>query len=131
MAPMLALLLAIMTPIGSGRGVHRDQVLDLAFPHVHLVSGMLNPQTSSRSPTSSPQRPQGTTLGAGAGVFESGLSVGPTPTPPMGRQDLPSQPPGGKWTSSARVPLGAEADPPPDPPPIVKHGTFTIELEST
>src|SRR5689334_2672392 len=35
----LAVLLVTSSPIGTGQGVHRDQLLDVLLPHVHFLNG--------------------------------------------------------------------------------------------
>jgi hypothetical protein len=73
---LLALLLVGTSPFGMGIGVHRDQVLDPLFPHVHLRDGRIVPIDSR---TSSSQRDaavvhdpaRGPALGAGTfGTFD-------------------------------------------------------------
>jgi hypothetical protein len=107
------LLLALTSPIGVGRGAHRDQLLDPVFPHVH--------------PDQAPPAPAGTNTlatgthrhapawGAGAGLESVGYAEVLAPTPSsetivraLLRRLIPS---------SDRLPR-ALPDPPPDPPPL-------------
>ena len=118
-SPILAFLLVVLTPVGTGQGVHRDQLVDPVFPHFHflgrLVASQMLAQLSVQQPVDS--RPQGVTLGAAAGAGEAGLSLGQTPVVP-GRMVLV---PDGDlaWRIAPRdaLPVGVAADPPPDPPP--------------
>lgn len=36
-SPVLVFLLMVLTPIGTGQGVHRDQLMDPVFPHLHFL----------------------------------------------------------------------------------------------
>ncbi len=117
-SPLLALLLIVLTPIGTGQGAHRDQLLDPLFPHVHLDNGL------ATSALRNPQRVfeyrgQGPVLGAGAGADSASLSLGLTPPLPgalgltlVGDSEWRVMP-------SVEPPPEALAEPPPDPPPTL------------
>jgi hypothetical protein len=116
-SPLLALLLIVLTPVGTGQGVHRDQLLDPLFPHVHFAD-------TSSSLLRNPQRVveyggRGPALGAGAGAASASLSMGLTPTVPGGLLAVP--PTDSLWRSVPLTagPRGALAEPPPDPPPTI------------
>src|SRR5207248_17059 len=76
-SPVLALLLVLLTPVGTGEGRHRDQLLDPLFPHVHL-GGPLAPGLTSMVPS----RPSGVAIEAGAGAASMALGAGITPPVP-------------------------------------------------
>jgi hypothetical protein len=117
LSPVLALLLMVLTPLGTGSGAHRDQLLDPLFPHVH-VAGPLAPGLVDRSRyVVAEPGSQGTAIGAGAGAAFAALSVGLTPPLP----NVGGLPPidDSIWrpdTLRSR-PAGTPGDPPPDPPP--------------
>ena len=118
-SPILGLLLVVLTPVGTGTGAHRDQLLDPLFPHVHLSGGLTTTQSAAMQVAQRvlSGRQQGPAFGAGAGAASAALSPGLTP--PVPGWLVPA--PGGAldW---AVVPFearsaGALAEPPPDPPP--------------
>jgi hypothetical protein len=47
LSPILACLLMMLTPIGTGRGVHHGQLLDLVFPHRHFSNGLVLQQRAT------------------------------------------------------------------------------------
>jgi hypothetical protein len=114
---ILALLLIVLTPVGTGQGTHRNQLLDPLFPHVHFAD---RTTLALRNPQRAPE-PQGAgpALGAEAGAAAASLSVGLTPTVPTGWQ-LPRLP---HWfwrpVLLTTEPHGALGEPPPDPPPTI------------
>ena len=117
LSPVLALLLMVLTPLGTGSGVHRDQLLDPLFPHVH-VAGPLAPGLLdwSQNVVAEPGS-QGTAIGAGAGAAFAALSVGLTPPLPK-IWDLPPIADSIWRPDTLRSrPAGTLGDPPPDPPP--------------
>lgn len=87
LVPVLAALLVLTTPIGTGQGVHADELLHPVLPHVHLVGGrfvtdaqMAAAQTAA-STQESPSAPiSGPAFGTGNGPDAAGLglAVGPT-----------------------------------------------------
>ena len=90
-SPILALLLIVLTPVGTGTGAHRDQLLDPLFPHVHL--------------------------GAGAGAAPVAVSMGITPPVPAWLALVPCGAFAWDVAPLEAVPPTALAEPPPDPPP--------------
>jgi hypothetical protein len=118
-SPILVMLLVVLTPVGTGQGVHRDQLLDPLFPHIHLAGGLTTPQSAAMKVA---QRifngdQQGPAFGAGAGAASAALSTGLTPPVPAW---LTLGPTGGVVRTVVRldsVRPGALAEAPPDPPP--------------
>jgi hypothetical protein len=83
-SPILGFLLVVLKPVGTGQGVHSDQLLDPVFPHLHFLGGVPVRPGSSQRPV---QRaldadPQRQALGAAAGAAKVGLSMGLTPVVP-------------------------------------------------
>jgi hypothetical protein len=120
-SPILAVLLIVLTPFGTGQGAHRDQLLDPLFPHVHFGSGLL---TSAQSAAASKisQRilkgdPTAPALGAGAGATSASLSIGITPPVPAWLALVPVGAYAWDLASLDAAPPMALAEPPPDPPP--------------
>jgi hypothetical protein len=114
-SPLLALLLIVLTPVGTGQGAHRDQLLDPLFPHVHFADGstllLRYPQRVVE------QRGEGPAIGAGAGAAIASLSAGLTPpTPEWPALRLVGD---SMWriVRLTTLPAGVLAEPPPDPPP--------------
>jgi len=113
--PVLALLLMVLTPIGTGQGAHRDQSLDPLFPHVHFADG---PTLALRNP-----RPvivntsQGPAWGAGAGATSGSITIGLTPALPTWLSLVLVRDAMRRGEFVAVTPAGAIAFPPPDPPP--------------
>src|SRR5215467_5458356 len=70
---LLAFLLCVLSPQGTGQGVHRDQLLDWVLPHVHL--------DAPPAPVSHP-RSLGVALGAGSAAPTVTLGLDLTPFPP-------------------------------------------------
>jgi hypothetical protein len=119
-SPILVLLLVVLTPVGTGQGAHRDQLLDPLFPHIHLAGGLTTPQSLAMQAA---QRifnadQQGPAFGAGAGAASAALSPGLTPPMPV---RVALAPRSGAFARSVvmpdALPPGAFAEPPPDPPP--------------
>jgi hypothetical protein len=103
-------VLALTSPIASGHGPHRDQLLDPIFPHVHLDA----PLPPVSSPTIAVHSP---VWGADAGGDAAGYGEALTPrasSPPR----LPGPPPRRLVPIEAGSP-GTRQDPPPDPPPLL------------
>jgi hypothetical protein len=118
-SPILVMLLVILTPVGTGQGAHRDQLLDPLFPHIHLAGGLTTPQSAAMKVA---QRifngeQQGPAFGAGAGAAAAALGTSLTPPVPAW---LTLAPTGAvvrtlAWPDAVRP--GALAEAPPDPPP--------------
>jgi hypothetical protein len=116
---ILVMLLVVLTPVSTGQGMHRDQLLDPLFPHIHFAGGLTTTQSAALKVA---QRvfsvvQQGPAFGAGAGAASAALSAGLTPPVPA-RVDVA---PVGVVTWAVipldALPPGALAEPPPDPPP--------------
>ena len=118
-SPILVLLLVVLTPVGTGQGAHRDQLLDPLFPHIHLAGGLTTPQSLAMQAA---QRifnadQQGPAFGAGAGAASAALSPGLTPPVPARVTLAPSGAFAWAVVTLDALPPGAFAEPPPDPPP--------------
>ena len=59
---VLALLLIVLTPVGTGQGAHRDQLLDPLVPHVHFADSSTR---LLRSPQPVPSSPAAKALPSG------------------------------------------------------------------
>jgi hypothetical protein len=118
-SPMLVLLLVVLTPVGTGQGAHRDQLLDPLFPHIHLAGGLTTTQSTAMKVA---QRlfnadRQGPAFGAGAGAALTAISPGLTPPVPARASLAPSGTFAWAVVPFDALPPGALAEPPPDPPP--------------
>jgi hypothetical protein len=114
----MTLLLAVTTPIGTGEGVHQDELLHPVFPHTHLVAGRIVSDGhlgAARSATLASPPVRGPAFGAGNGADAAGLglAIGPAlpiiewalgtavviglppidTTPPVEFRDTPEDPP--------------------------------------
>jgi hypothetical protein len=118
-SPILVLLLVVLTPVGTGQGAHRDQLLDPLFPHVHIGSGLTSTQTAAlqtyRRLVAHP--PVGPALGAGAGTAITAFGPGVTPPVPGGTLGMPVRELLWRLTPIEVLVHGAPVPPPPDPPP--------------
>jgi hypothetical protein len=83
---ILATLLALTTPVGTGQGVHQHELLHPVWAHVHLVDGKPISDDQRATPGTAGWRdrtvrypPRGSALGAGNGAdaFDPGIGVGP------------------------------------------------------
>ena len=120
LSPILAVLLVVLSPIGTGQGVHRDQLLDPLFPHVHFGSGPTAMQTAALQTYQrvfGSRQPDGPALGAGAGAATSALEVGVTPPVPGGTAGMPVPQLLWRLEFIDLLPRGAPVEAPPDPPP--------------
>jgi len=120
-SPILVLLLVVLTPVGTGQGAHRDQLLDPLFPHIHLAGGLTTTQSAAMQVA---QRvfnadPPGPAFGAGAGAASAALSPGLTPPVPAWITLAPRGDLGWAVVPLEALPPGTVAEPPPDPPPTV------------
>jgi hypothetical protein len=91
-ACVLAALLAVTTPVGTGHGVHQDDLLHPIFPHLHLVNGRVVIDGDGESATASvgatrvqapSQPPAGPALGSGTGADAASLGMAISPTVPQ------------------------------------------------
>lgn len=86
---VLVTLMALTTPIGTGRGVHQADVLHPIFPHRHLLHGHIasDDDDSAQSATSSVQvtsrPPAGPALGAASGADAASMGTAISPTVPQ------------------------------------------------
>ena len=120
LSPILALLLVVLSPIGTGQGAHRDQMLDPLFPHVHFGTGPTATQTAALQTYQrlfGSRQPDGPAVGAGAGAAMTALEVGVTPPVPGGTVSLPVRELLWRLEPIDVLPRGAPAEAPPDPPP--------------
>jgi hypothetical protein len=125
-ACVLATLLVVTTPVGTGQGVHQDDLLHPVLPHLHFVGGHLVPSegglrvatSSAEVPrTDAPRQPDARpALGAGAGADATSLGIAISPTLPKSTLVLPSRLLSRLGVS--RIVLPSEfLDTPDDPPP--------------
>src|ERR1700704_1188333 len=115
-SPILILLLVILSPVGTGQGAHRDQLLDPLFPHIHLAGGLTTPQSAALKVAERlfNGEQQGPAFGAGAGAASAALSAGLTPPVPARVALAPSGAFAWAITPPDALPPGALAAPPPD-----------------
>jgi len=114
---VLASMLVLTTPVGTGEGVHQDNLLHPVFPHLHFVDG--RSVAHDASPVSQPtvsRRPGGLAIGAGSGPEAAGLGLALVPTVPMHEFSLPRWVVG-RLTVSDPTLRRLFLDAPPDPPP--------------
>jgi hypothetical protein len=118
-SPMLVFLLVILTPVGTGQGAHRDQLLDPLFPHIHFAGGLTTAQSAALKVAERAFNPEppGAAFGAGGGAAEAALNSGVTPPVPAWVTLAPFDSPAGAVVPRNLRQPGALAEPPPDPPP--------------
>ncbi len=118
-SPILVFLLVILTPVGTGQGAHRDQLLDPLFPHIHFAGGLTTAQSAALKVAQRTfnTEPQGPAFGAGAGATSAALSSGVTPPVPAWLTLAPTASLVWAVVPLDALPPGAFAEPPPDPPP--------------
>jgi hypothetical protein len=109
--PLLALLLIVLTPIGTGEGVHRDQLLDPLFPHVHIHSA---PDAAAGA---SETAHAGVAIGGGTGAAADSIAPGLTPPVPSWLMLLPRIDAPWQYPMLTDLITGRPNEPPPDPPP--------------
>ena len=123
LVPLLATLLVLTTPVGTGQGVHENELLHPVVPHVHLVDGRIasNEQLAAAraaaaadSVTSQP--PGGPALGAGNGADAPGLGLALGPTLLANAISIAAASPDRLHASESVLPTEFR-DPPQDPPP--------------
>jgi hypothetical protein len=85
--PLMATLLVMTTPMGTGQGVHENELLHPVWAHVHLVNGQIvsdaqlaagRAAATAERLRSRPSGGQALGAGSGAGALESGVGLGPT-----------------------------------------------------
>jgi len=86
---LLAALLVLTTPIGTGEGPHQSELLHPVLPHVHTINGQivsdrqLRAERVAAEPLRAATEPTGgTALGAGTGAEAAGLGIALGPTMP-------------------------------------------------
>ena len=124
LAPLLTALLALTTPVGTGEGVHQDQLLHPVFAHTHLIDGrmvsdaQLAAALAAASAELTPSPPtRGPALGAGSGADGggAGLALGPT----LPATTVPFQPEAERRVFFPERAAPVEfREPPEDPPPV-------------
>jgi hypothetical protein len=117
--PLLILLLAATTPVGTGDGVHRADLLHPLLPHLHLIDGRVvsSEVAVERDRASLPSAARsGPAIGSGAGaeLMDAGSGLGPT-LPLAGLAVLPTER-SRRLADSLAMPTG-RVEAPPDPPP--------------
>jgi hypothetical protein len=120
LAFVLASLLMVTTPIGTGEGTHQNELLHPVLPHLHMMNGRIMSHAeldalAARAPDEA-RRTAGPALGAAAGAEAAGLGVGMYPNLPTWLLVLPTDAVGSAASPNLLIPhefLG----PPPDPPP--------------
>jgi hypothetical protein len=110
--PLLALLLVVLTPIGTGEGVHRDQLLDPLFPHMHLDASA---ETGTPATTHAAAA-TGVAIGGGAGAADS-IAPGLTPPVPSWLVLFPRAEAPWHYPILGDPVTVRPDEPPPDPPP--------------
>jgi hypothetical protein len=115
-SPILALLLVVMTPVGTAQGPHQDQVLDPLFPHVHRGYEQARIALATPPRVLEP-RAQGPALGAGSGADSATFSLGLTPPLPGALALELADASVWRLAPDRSRPPHAFRDPPPDPPP--------------
>ena len=118
---VLASLLVVTTPIGTGEGVHQDELLHPVLPHLHMIDGHIESHAevdaaAARAPAET-RRAAGPALGAGAGGEAAGLGVAIYPNLPVWLLVMPTDAVGSATAPNLLIPhefLDAPPDPPPD-----------------
>jgi hypothetical protein len=124
LVPILAALLVLTTPVGTGQGVHENEVLHPIWAHTHVIDGRIVSdeqlaavQASARPDGVTSQPPAGPALGAGNGADGLGLGIGVGPTLPIVGLMLRKATGGRLPLSESKLPTefrGSPQDPPPD-----------------
>ncbi len=112
---VLSVMLVGSSPVGTGQGVHQNQLLDALVPHMHFVDGQ-QVQSGASNSDGTVYR-SGPALGAGAGATAgtSGLAVtAPLPTNVV---RLPDGVDRWQFPAANQAPPRGRTDAPPDPPP--------------
>ena len=112
---VLALLLIGSSPVGTGQGVHQNQLLDALIPHVHFVDGQ--PVQPGAPPPDATVYRSGPALGAGAGATASTSGLTVTPPLPTNVVGLPDAPERWRFPAANQVLPRGRTEAPPDPPP--------------
>ena len=87
LVPLLASMLMLTTPVGTGQGVHQQQLLHPLFGHAHVIDGRLvsdmqmaavRAAATRAAANSEPTRGPALGAGDGADAGAAGLALGPT-----------------------------------------------------
>jgi hypothetical protein len=96
--PLLAALLVLTTPVGTGQGVHENELLHPLLGHTHLIDGRIvsdaelaAASAAARSDTAESQPSAGPAFGAGSGADAPGLGVPVGPTLSAGALAITAQ----------------------------------------
>jgi len=123
LAPLLTMMLVLTTPIGTGSGVHENELLHPVFGHVHLIDGRIvsDQQLAAALKAAALRRApdgfrQGPALGAGTGADTDGFGLGLVPSLPVASLALPASVEARLLIAATIVPREFR-DPPEDPPP--------------
>jgi hypothetical protein len=117
LVPVLATLLVLTTPVGTGQGVHEHELLHPLLPHIHLIDGRIVSDEQMAAARSS-ATPNGPAFGAGSGADAPGLGTAMAPTLPVIGLILLAAPDGRLAASESAVPVefrDAPEEPPPNP----------------
>jgi hypothetical protein len=125
LTPLLAALLVFTTPVGTGQGVHENELLHPLLGHTHLVDGRIvsdaqlaAASAASRSDTVTSQPSAGPAFGAGSGADAPGLGLPVGPILSAGALAITAQLGGRLLVIQTTWPtefLDQAQDPPPDP----------------
>jgi len=119
---VLAALLVVSTPVGTGQGVHQSELLQPLLPHVHFVGGRLVTHdqlaagAEGRAARPVPRSGGGPALGAGSAADAAGLGLAISPTVPEagGAVALSNVT---RLRYATATPPAEFRDPPQEPPP--------------
>jgi hypothetical protein len=124
LVPVLVSLLVLTTPVGTGQGVHQNELLHPVLAHVHMVNGrivtdeQLAAARAAAAVESTASQPQaGPALGAGVSADAAGLGIALGPTLPTFSLLAPLQTSQRLLPSQVARPTEFRA-PPQDPPPV-------------
>ena len=123
---LLAALLLLSTPAGTGQGPHANVLLHPVLPHVHLLNGrvvtdeQLAAALSARTGDTLQIPPPGSTaLGAGSGADAAGLGLALGPTLPSAAVAI-SVPEVSRLDPTDTTSPTEFREPPQDPPPDLR-----------
>jgi hypothetical protein len=123
LVPVLATLLVLTTPVGTGQGVHENELLHPVLPHVHLIDGRIvsDEHLAAAQAVATPDDlttppPHGPALGAGNGADAVGLGLALGPTLPPSGIPIDAASHGRLSVADSALPTEFR-DPPQDPPP--------------
>lgn len=112
---VLAVMLIGSSPVGTGQGVHNNQLLDALIPHVHFVNGQqVQPGTPPPDPT---VYRSGPAIGAGAGATAATLGLVLTAPLPPTLLGLRNRAERWQFAPTDQLLPHSRTEAPPDPPP--------------